>query len=492
MFAGVGILLGLLLDQFQLFQKEPTHQPDIIAEKSPIPESVPDSIQVIIGTFLGNDQRNFYGNELPDTLEVIWQTPIGKGTTYVRGDSAEEWVGAGWTGQPLLVKVKDSLWLIQGSFDHHLRKINALTGRIAWQYAFDDVIKGTATIWIDPDPESPQDRLLVMQGSRLGNGNYLGTDTIPSFRAISFFTGKEVWRMNVERGPSFSRDVDGSAIVVDTMAYIGLENGLFRKFDPNPKGAICAGDCFYPMIHASHPLYRKGDGARHGGELVVESSPCRIGDRLYITAGSGHVFGYSISKDTVEWDYYIGSDLDGSPVVTDDSCLLITVEKQFILGRGGLLKLDPSKEPEDALVWYLPTADKKLATWLGGVIGSPATDGANLVLCAGLDGDLVVLDHRQTAGEEKGYDGTALLPLPKEVFRFPIGPTISTPIIVNNRLFMVGYHGAFLFEREGESFRLIAKMPGMFESTPICWQGKIYIASRKGYLMCLGRRELSI
>ena len=55
--------------------------------------------------------------------------------------------GAGWTGQPLLYKEDDSLYLIQGAYDHHLKKINARNGELIWQYKFDDVVKGTGTIW---------------------------------------------------------------------------------------------------------------------------------------------------------------------------------------------------------------------------------------------------------------------------------------------------------------------------------------------------------
>ena len=43
------------------------------------------------------------------------------------------------------------------------------------------------------------------------------------------------------------------------------------------------------------------------------------GTRLYIAAGSGHVYGLSTRDLSVQWDFRTGSDLDGSTVVTAGS-----------------------------------------------------------------------------------------------------------------------------------------------------------------------------
>jgi len=32
-----------------------------------------DSINIIISTFLGNEERNYYGDSLPDKLDVLWK-----------------------------------------------------------------------------------------------------------------------------------------------------------------------------------------------------------------------------------------------------------------------------------------------------------------------------------------------------------------------------------------------------------------------------------
>jgi outer membrane protein assembly factor BamB len=493
LFATAGVLLGFGLDY--IHAEAADHPEEIHHTVTDAPPEIPvirDSVDVVLGTFLGDERRAWYGDSLPDNLTVLWKTRIGKGLTYVKGDSAEEWVGAGWTGQPLVVAVNGHPWVLQGSFDHSLRKVDGLTGTVDWYYCFDDILKGTGTIWVNPVPDKPENRVVVMQGSRLGNGNWLSSDTVCSYRAVSFFTGQELWRMNVERGPSFSRDVDGSALMVGNTAFIGLENGTFRKFDPDPQACLKNGECRYPIALSDHAMYRNGDAAKHGGELVVESSPARIGDRIYITAGSGHVFGYSMQRDTVEWDLYLGCDLDGSPVVTADSCLLVTLEKQFIAGRGGVMKIDPRKDPEDAIVWFFPTGNRKLATWHGGIIGTAATNdyvsgkGGLVAVCA-LDGYTYVLDHSVLAGSDTGFDNKTVIAKPKLVFRYKTGPGISTPIFAGNRLLVACYSGLFLFEYDSNrEFRLLDERPGVFESSPVCWQGRIYLASRDGYLYCFG------
>ena len=156
-------------------------QPDTI-------ETASSRFELIQPSFLGVPRRNFYGFDPPDTLEIIWKLYLGKGTTNLSSkQGARTWYGCGWTGQPLLVREDSVLFLIQGAYDHNLKKINAVTGEIVWEYSFDDVIKGTGTLWINPDPQGVDDSVIIFQGSRLGNENHLYSHVVPSFRAISLY-----------------------------------------------------------------------------------------------------------------------------------------------------------------------------------------------------------------------------------------------------------------------------------------------------------------
>ncbi len=454
-------------------------------------------VELLIPTFLGNDQRNYYGNEAPEKLNVLWRTFLGKGKTVISKKIGEkEWAGTGWTGQPLIVREKNELFLILGCYDHHLKKINAQSGKIIWQYLFDDVIKGTGTIWENKSAKNIQDKFVILQGSRRGLTKDLYSKYVPSYRGISYVSGEELWRMNVTHTASYSRDVDGSAVVLNDTAYIGLENGLFTVFSPDPKLAYKKSPAIYQQIK----LYSNSDIRRHGGNLVTESSPARLNNHLYITSGAGHVYGFNLDTKEIDWDFYIGSDMDGSPVVTSDGCIIVTVEKQYIEGQGGVFKLDPSRRPEEAVVWYFPVEDDSLLSWAGGVIGSAGINDAtrpviNGYLCAfvGIDGNLNVVNHSKLDSSGTKVFGPNMknkYDTPQLVYRKQIGPSISTPIFVGNKLIAAGYHGIYLFKVENnDGITLLDKrQASAFESTPVIYDKKIYLGSRDGYLYCFGEK----
>lgn len=460
------------------------------------------SVEVIIPSFLGGWERNYYGNAAPARLDLKWKFYLGKGKTVISKKIGEkEWAGSGWTGQVLLVKEDGQLFIIHGALDHHLRKIDAQSGVEIWKYKFDDVIKGTGTIWLNENAQTLEESILILQGSRRGLENDLYSKQVPSYRAISYFTGKELWRLNVSHTASYSRDVDGSALIHNNLAYIGLENAFFTVLDPNPSLVKVKDGMWQPKIHQQIKLYERKDQIRHGGNLVVESSPAILGDRIYITAGSGHVYGYNIHSRELEWDFYIGSDMDGSPVVTKDGCLLVTVEKQYIEGQGGVFKLDPGKPPDESVVWYFPTLDDSVETWQGGIIGSACVndmtkhqDQPALAAFIAIDGYLYVVKHNeinQDSANVQGPNKEQYYPIPVLVYKKQIGPSIATPIMVKNRLLAPAYKGLYLFEVDNKSnvIQLAHQRRSAFESTPVVHDGLIYIGAKDGYLYCFGEKD---
>ncbi|NJO88715.1 MAG: hypothetical protein HC831_06925 [Chloroflexia bacterium] len=130
---------------------------------------------------------------------------------------------------------------------------------MVWQYKFEDILKGTGTIWVNEKAENPENKYIIMQGSRLGFWNSHEDRYIPSFRAVSYLTGKELWRMNVKKTDCYSRDVDGSAVVIDTLAYLALENGIFTVFSPNPEYKERRDDVVQPKILQEITYYTKKD-----------------------------------------------------------------------------------------------------------------------------------------------------------------------------------------------------------------------------------------
>lgn len=462
-------------------------------------QNSPD-ISIHIGTYLGNHHRNYYGNAAPEKLDTLWQLYLGEGISPAYGNPNKLWKGAGWTGQPLVIEEDGEIFLIQGAFDYNLKKIRASNGEVIWQYAFNDILKGTGTICINRAADSYEERYIILQGSRRGFDKPINSKYCPSLRAVSYFTGKELWRMNVKRTLTYSRDVDGSALVLNDTAYLALENGMFTVFSPDPNRQQYIDEMLQPEIFREIKFYNDTDTLIHGGNIESESSPCLLNGRIYTTAGSGRVYGYNISKGKVDWVFEIGADLNGSPVVTSDSCLLIPVEKQYIVGKGGVFKLDPSKEPEQSVIWYFPVEDKKWFHWEGGIVGSVAINDAysfdqesNLAAFIGVDGNLYVIDHKSLSKDNyvSGPNNINRYPTPKLISKMEIGGTISTPIFVGNKLIAPLDKGLYLYEYdENFQFRLLDSIADIqIDATPVAWNGKLYVASLDGYLYCFGEKE---
>ncbi len=451
-------------------------------------------IRIINKSFLHSEGRNYYGEQLPERLDIIWQHFLGTGTTNLAGVVA--WSGAGWTGQPLMVEENGVKYLIQGAYDHNLKKIRADSGELIWQHNFGDVIKGTGTLWINPNPRNLEEAVLVMQGSR-ASGQSLAK-TVGSYRGVSYFTGRELWRLSSDKSHCYSRDVDASCLVVGDTAYLGLETGFFVVFNPDPAKADTLDGILQPQIYKkTDSLYTLRDVALHSRNIVTEGSPTKLGQRIYLASGSGWVWGYDVPTQTMDWKFYIGSDMDGSPVATRDSCILIAVEKQYIAGKGGVLKLDPQRDSAvSPVVWYYPTENRQFASWQGGIIGSVSTnesyaEGKTRAMgaCVAIDGFLHVfaLNEIDTSKKVLLFDGKTSVATPKTVFKYPTGPAISTPLFIGDQILALTYDSLYLFRHDAQyNFSLSARLAIRGEATPLVHEGRIYVASRDGFLYCIG------
>ena len=59
--------------------------------------------------------------------------------------------------------------------------------------------------------------------------------------------------------------------------------------------------------------------------------------------------------DDLTNNWFFGSDIDGSAVITKDSCILVNIEKQYINGKGGLVKINPRIKGKKVFEWYFHT-----------------------------------------------------------------------------------------------------------------------------------------
>lgn len=485
-FINIALLLFFLLisgcnkeDRTSLQSKDEIDIPEL--EVDPASQDN-DSFKIIIGTFLGNKSRNYYGEDAPEKLQVKWKTFLGGG--YSGGKSGYEikkWYGAGWTGQPLLTRESGVLYLYQGALDYNLKKIEASTGKVIWQYKFDDVIKGTGTIFINEKARSLRQRYAIVQGSRRGFGTSLYSEKCYSLRSVSLTDGNELWRYNVTATFSPSRDVDGSPLVINDTVIAPLENGMLTFLDPN--NLVPAGKYMVPEEISQVPMYPV---KRNRKNAIVESSPAIIDGVIYVTSGSGYLYGIDRYSREKVFELFIGSDLDGSPSVSEDNCLMISVEKEYIRGKGGVLKIDPKADNGDEIIWYYPVKDKHFADWDGGVIGSVAVKN-NYCAFNTIEGYLYFVDHSilESTTVVNGPDGITKYKTPVLLDKFFTGPSISTPTIVGNKVIACSYNGIYLLEIDRDNkLVLLDKFVTGFEATPISYDGNIYVASRDGFLYC--------
>lgn len=489
---------------------------------------------VKIATFLGDHTRRFYGvGPPPKRLDLIWQVSIGTGKTSndAKPNKPFEWSGTGWTGQPALVRDRGHLYLLVGGYDHNLHKIDAATGEVLWEHDWGDVIKGSPTVFENPRPTGRDDRYIVVAGSRRGFPLSFGDPSIAPYRAVTFGSGRELWRLPVPLTACYSRDADGSPFFLDGRLYAGLESGWFYILDPlrtEPWNGYQT-----PVVLRRRLLVGDARASSHGGNLVMEASPALLGDVVYVASGSGHVYGLRRRDLRVVFDLFTGSDLDGTTTTTSSGKLFVSIEKQYIAGHGGVMMVEPggglvkpgastsaaNRAARRAVEWFFPTGDREFQDWEGGVIGSVAVndeydlDGSRPRLAAfcAVDGNLyVVAQDALAAGHVPGPNGEGPYATPQLVFKTDIGGSISTPIMVDDTIVAAGYDARVHLYRVGYSpskegadgalpspdggwWRVTVRetasfTAGSFESTPIMWRGRIYIGSRDGSLYCLGDR----
>ena len=484
-----------------------------------------DGDGVKFATYLGSPQRRFYGlGPVPRRLDVLWKLKVGEGFTRRKSDDKKVlWKGTGWTGQPLVVREGGRDHLIFGGFDHRLRRVDALSGRQSWAYRFDDVIKGTPSIV--PGPDGGLAGALVVAGSRRGSQYAIDDEGIAPVRAVGLADGREAWRLPVPKTECYSRDADASALLWRGSLLQAVESGFLYRLDPFSSSAL--GESLTPkVLGVTEPLFSDKDVRRRadagGANVVIEGSPALLGDVAYVPSGSGHVLGVSLPDMKVVWEYPTGSDIDSSVVVDRKGRLAIGVEQQYVSGAGGALMLDPSKAPEDAVVWYFPVRkDSGIAEWDGGVIGSVAlsdeydTAGQpRLAAFAAVDGGVYVVAADEIASKRvRGPNGEKGWPAPRLVERLTIGGSISTPLLLGDTLVTAGYDNTlrvFDIERrhategddadetflgtDGRQWRVRVRerasfMGGAaFESTPLVWNGRVYVGCRDGWFYCLGEK----
>ena len=252
---------------------------------APIPSLTGDGVKV--GTFLGNYSRRFYGlGPVPQRLDVLWKVRLGEGWTSGKAatDPPGKWAGSGWTGMPNVVVDKGKTYIVVGGYDHRLRRLDAVTGDVVWEYKYDDIIKSSPSVFKNPQPTGADDAYIVCAGSRRGYPLTMDDPNVAPYRAVTFGSGRELWRLPVPKTASYSRDTDGSGFYLDGRQYIGVESGWFYALDPLQTAAW--NGFRRPQIVAQRLLLGDERAASHHGNLVLESSASVLGSLIYVAGAA--------------------------------------------------------------------------------------------------------------------------------------------------------------------------------------------------------------
>lgn len=453
----------------QLVDPQPEPQIDfdtsVFVDPRMVGISPPNEIDGLL-TFRGSPTRTFYGRgPVPTAPEIAWRYPEVGGLcrSSTVGSETRGWCGTGWTGQPSIFRRDGRLWTVFGALDGAVHFLDAETGiPLLEKFQTDDIIKGSVTI--DPDGYP-----IVYTGSR---DNF--------YRLIAFDGGapRELWKLDADAtGPrKWNNDWDGAGLVIDDYLFIGGENSrihivkLNRSYDDD--GMVIAD----PEVIFSAPGWDDELIAAVGDNVSIENSVAISGDTLYFANSGGLVQGWDISKlrsgeDPVRvFRYWVGDDVDATIVIDEAGMLYVAAEYERGTARsqelGQLLKLDPSKGDDDALVWAI-AENQGLDT---GIWGTPALHG-DAIIFGSQGGRLRAVDR--ATGED--------------LWNIGLGFHLwQSPVVIDDVLLMGDCFGTLRafdvsdVRVEPDELWALKIDDGCIESTPAVWDGTIVVGTRLG------------
>lgn len=423
--------------------------------------------------FRGNPSRTWYGEgPLPDSLAVRWRFPDSQmcGTSPVGGENIV-WCGSGWTGQPVVWERPDGITeVIFGAYDKNIHFLDAATGeRTRPDFPMGDIIKGSVTL--DPDGYP-----LLYSGSRDSR-----------FRIIALDRDEptELWSLEASAVPGmWNSDWDSNPVIVDGVMYQGGENSWWYAVALNRDYGEDGLVAIEPDIVFDMPAFTDELVAAVGRQQSVESSTAVHEGTAYFTNSAGRIVGVDVAslpagEASVVFDYWVGDDVDATPVVDAAGHLYVSAEVDLATSRaaevGQLVKLDPGN-PGDPRIWGLDVPGS--GGLAGGIWATPALVG-DVLFVATNPGELLAVDTE--TGEV--------------LWRDDIGTHAwSSPVHVDGRL-LVSVHcesapALRIYDVSSDPRAPVHISDNVFaggcvESTPAVWKGGVYVGSRDGYFYAL-------
>jgi outer membrane protein assembly factor BamB len=450
----------------------PSLEPSPTPTSDPSPQPINTTFEGMT-TFRGNATRSWYGDgPVPRHPVVAWHYPPTGGLCSHSSDQKGErlWCGTGWTGQPnVIVGDRGDIEVRFNAYDGAYHFVDGETGEpVRGKLQTGDLAKGSATS--DPDGYP-----LYYAGSR---DNFL--------RVIALDRGDEpkvLWQLNADTSvpnPIWNNDWDGAPLVVDDYLLEGGENSWFyvirlnRDYDDD--GLVTVD----PKVVLTVPGYDDQLLASvPDNDFSIENSVAFRDGVAYFANSAGLVQGWDISrvlhggkKAERVFRFWTGDDTDASVVIDEEGFLYVASELQRFDARsaevGQLMKLDPRKPDDKALVWSIPITEEG-GDGLGGAWATPALYRDEVFIATNY-GDLIALDRD---------DG-------KELWRIHLaGPTWASPVPIDGVL-LEGDCGGTLHafdisnpRREPPELWSL-DLGSCIESTPSVLGGWIWVGTRGG------------
>jgi len=416
-------------------------------------------------TFRGNPSRTFHGTgPIGAAGKVSWRYPdrpmCGQSSEY---GEIRTWCGTGWAGQPVVFERDERTWVAFGAYDYAFHFLDAETGEeIIPSLKTGDLAKGMLSV--DPDGYP-----IVYGGSR---------DNMFRAIAIDGEAPRVLWELDARsfRERKWNNDWDSAALVLDGRLILTGENGRVHVVELNRSYGADGLVRVEPRVLWSEKSWDAELLENLGDDRVsVEASPTMIGEVVYFANSGGLLQGWDL--DGVEtgvaprrvFRLWLGDDTDASLVADEAGFLYAAVEVDRGTSRGRslgqLLKIDPTKQGDAAVVWSVDVNHGKDS-------GSWATPA--------LWRDLVIFTTKP--GEVLGVgreDGQVR-------WRLRIsGYTLSSPSVIEDVLLQGDGGGklrAWRLLPDGEPRAMwTVKLGGNIESTPAIWMGSLYVGARDGY-----------
>ena len=437
--------------------------------------------------FRGNAQRNYYGEGPAPRghVRTLWRAAIG-------GDPTEpNWNGIGWTGQPLIVEWPREVrrWMnfltgegperevIVGALDGQVHFFDADTGkrsRKALALKPRNPIKGTVSV-------DPRGYPLLYVGTGLARSRAgFRVFSLLDFRELLLEPGRR--KDAPRRWPSF----DSNALVLRDHVFVPGENGIFHDLRLNARWEPDTGAL--EIAPETSRVWLTSAG--------VESSLAVWEDYAYCADNRGALWRISLDDPTETKKLRsLGDDADSTITFDDDGSFYVGIEvDRRGRGNGTLYKL---RAPEGELVWRWdfpatagPSRDP-MHKINGGILSTPAVWP---------EGGLVFVT---TAHDGKTNRGR-LVALDRETgqIRWQLklrGYSWSSPVVVDGVVVAADSRGSVylrdaatgetLLEDENGQPREYLDVGGTVESSPVVWEGRIYLGVRGGALVCLGESD---